>query len=85
MSDKETISDELRPTIHGDVIKPRVDPTAAGYVIHYNQEDALNHITHKVKQFTPSEKLALLPDDKKELRAAVEWYVRENYQHVSAP
>lgn len=85
MSENDTITEELRPTIHGDVMKPHIDPTAAKYVIQHGEEDALNYITEKIVKFTPDEKKAQLPDDREELRQAVEWYVRENYQHVSAP
>lgn len=86
MSDEHyTITDELRETIHTDLIDKGIESVAAGYVVHYDDKGALNYLTEEVKMSLSDEEMSLLPESEKELRQAVEWHVRTNYQHVEKP
>lgn len=80
--EEDVISPEYGETILGPLIDEHIDTVAAAYIIHHNQRDALLHQRQRIRRREP-EAVEHLSDS--ELQGRIEWWIRQNYTHLSEP
>lgn len=80
--EENRISPEYGETILGPLIDEHIDTVAAAYVIHHDERHALEHERQRIRRRAP-DAVDHLSDE--ELEGRIEWWIRQNYTHLSEP